>query len=373
MRKIEDTPYFSKKIGTLPKGCQLCVEGKKLVLVVTGLCSSKCYYCPLSDQKKDIDLVWANEWQTDQDKDIITEAELCSSKGAGFTGGDPLLKFDRTLHYIKLLKKRFGKHFHIHLYTPFELVTKEKLQKLEKAGLDEIRFHPKVEDNRLWEKLELAKTLNIDIGIEIPIIPNTEKQTITLIEYIKDKVKFLNLNELELSDNNTQQLTKLGFTPKNTLSYGVKDSEELALKIMEYCKKNTELNVHYCTTTLKDSVQLAERIKRRAKNIKQHYDTITDEGTIIRGVLYLPELKPDTGYRKKLQTIDKEPIIKKLKELQRKIKFHTDIDKIKLRLLCSKKQIIKNIKDIKQLNLIPAVVEEYPTHDALEIDVNFLD
>ncbi|MBW3003946.1 radical SAM protein [Candidatus Woesearchaeota archaeon] len=363
-----DTPYYSKLIGTLPKGCQLCVEGKKLVLVVTGLCAAKCYYCPLSDQKKDKDLVWANEWQTDKDEDIIKEAELCNSKGAGFTGGDPLLKLDRTLHYIKLLKQRFGQHFHIHLYTPLNLVTKETLKKLEQAGLDELRFHPNIEDDSLWKNIELAKDMKFDLGIEIPVIPNKKHETIKLIEYIKDKVSFLNLNELEMSDANCCNLED--FNCKDELSYGVKGSEELALELLEHCE-NLNLNVHYCTTTLKDKVQLGKRIMRRAKNIKKHYDILTDEGTLIRAAIYLDELKPGIGYRKRLKE-DNEKIITKLKTIKDKINFHTDLDEIKPRLLTSKKNLIKNLKHIKSLNLYPAIVEEYPTHDAIELEVEFL-
>ncbi|MEA3429890.1 MAG: radical SAM protein [Nanoarchaeota archaeon] len=368
MTTIKETPYFSKKIGELVKGCQLCVQGKKLVLVVTGLCSTKCYYCPLSDQKKDKDLVWANEWQTDKDKDIIKEAELCNSKGAGFTGGDPLIVLERTIHFIKILKQHFGQQFHIHLYTPLTLVTKDKLKELEKAGLDELRFHPDVEDDKLWNKIELAKNMNFDLGIEIPVIPGKKQKTIKLIDFIKDKVQFLNLNELEMSDANCCNLKN--HTTKDYLSYGVKGSEELGIELLEYCK-STNLNVHYCTTTLKDRIQLGERIKRRAKNIKKHYDITTEEGLLIKAVIYLDELKPGTGYREKLKQ-NNTTIIEKLKIIQKKLKFHTDLDEIKPRLVCSRKNLEKNLKQIKLLDLVPAIVEEYPTHDAIEIEIEFL-
>lgn len=366
---IEDTPFYSKKIGDLAKGCQLCVEGKKLVLVVTGLCASRCYYCPLSDQKKDLDLVWANEWQTDKDCDIIKEVELCNSKGAGFTGGDPLIKINRTIHYIKILKKRFGDHFHIHLYTSLNLVNEENLKMLEEAGLDELRFHPNIEDENLWKNIDLAKDMRFDLGIEIPVIPGKKQEIITLIEYIKDKVKFLNLNELEISDANCCNLKE--YETKNSLSYGVKGSEELALELLEYCSKNTEFNVHYCSATLKDKVQLGKRIMRRAKNIKKHYDVLTEDGTLVRAAIYLPELKPGTGYRKRLKENNKKSIIK-LKEAKNKLKFNTEIDEIKPRLICSRKNLEKNIKKIKDRGLVPAIVEEYPTHDAIEIEVEFL-
>ncbi|MBW2971827.1 4Fe-4S cluster-binding domain-containing protein, partial [Candidatus Woesearchaeota archaeon] len=129
-RKIESTAFFSKKIGTLTTGCQHCVRGEKLVLFVTGLCPRHCSYCPISDLKHQHDVTYANEWPTADIKDIIEEATLTDAKGAGFTGGDPLVKLARTAAFIKALKRRFGKKFHIHLYTSFDLATPERLKKL---------------------------------------------------------------------------------------------------------------------------------------------------------------------------------------------------------------------------------------------------
>ncbi|MFC1705104.1 radical SAM protein, partial [Nanoarchaeota archaeon] len=198
---IQKTPYFSYTTGKLPRGCQLCVQGSKLVLFVTGMCSMKCYYCPISDMKRNKDDTWANEWKIEKIDDIITEAKLCSAKGAGLTGGDPILKLDRTIKLIKLLKKKFGREFHIHLYTPTKLITEEKLKKLNKAGLDEIRFHPDIENNKEWNRIELAKKLHWSVGVEIPVIPGKAKETKQLIDYLSTiNINFLNLNELEISD-----------------------------------------------------------------------------------------------------------------------------------------------------------------------------
>ena len=131
---MEKTRFYSWKKGNLAKGCRYCVEGKKLVLFVTGICSKNCWYCPLSDVKKNKDIVFANEWKTDNVKNIIKEAELCSSVGAGITGGDPFLRLERTVGYIKALKARFGKKFHIHLYAPLNNITSGNLKKLYDAG-----------------------------------------------------------------------------------------------------------------------------------------------------------------------------------------------------------------------------------------------
>lgn len=38
--------------------------------------------------------------------------------------------------------------------------------------------------------------------------------------------------------------------------------------------------VHYCSSSLKDAVQLRNRIMRRAKNVVKNYEIITDDGTL---------------------------------------------------------------------------------------------
>lgn len=377
------TKYYSYLIGSLSKGCRLCVQGKKLVFLITGLCGRKCYYCPLSEQKKFKDVVYADEWPIKEDKEILEEIRLCNSRGAGITGGDPLIVFNRTLRYIKLFKRKFGKRFHIHLYAPTELITREKLSRLHKAGLDEIRIHPNFLANKKdWNKIRLAKEFDWDITVEIPVIPGKEKEIKDLILFLDEiKINFLNLNELEMSETNADYLLKRGFHCKDKISYGVKGSEELALRLLKWVKKNNvRLNVHYCTSRLKNSVQLVNRMKRRAKNVAKKYDLITKEGTLFRGVIYLKRLKPGFDYNKVLEKVkNKKGIIHRLDRIEDNLKRQfnipdslIEVDKIKLRILTSAYIADKIKVKLKEEGLIPALIEEFPTHDQLEVMINFL-
>ncbi|MDD4877779.1 MAG: radical SAM protein [Candidatus Nanoarchaeia archaeon] len=376
MQIIQKTPYKSYCAGTLPKGCQMCVRGEKEVIFVTGVCSRQpaCYFCPISDQKYGKDVIYANEMPLSDLKEIIHEARLCESKGAGLTGGDPLSRLDRTLEIIKMLKNEFGNEFHIHLYTPLELVTPETIRKLEEAGLDEIRFHPSLDDNSLWARISVKTTMAK--GVEIPVIPGKEEETKKLIDFIKDKVSFLNLNELEISDTNVNKLYEHKFEAKNDISYAVKGSEEMALELTQYAAKNTSLDVHYCTVALKDTVQLPKRIARRAKNVKQKFDLLTKEDTLIRGAAYF--LEPSFGYNEKVRNMaadERERIISKLNEIMNELiakhKVNADaiaVDDVKLRLLMSRTAVQNLKKDLKAKGLYPAVVEDLPTYDEFEIE-----
>jgi uncharacterized protein len=392
MARIEKTPYRSYKIGTLPRGCRHCVKGEKLVLFITGVCNRDCFYCPISDEKKNKDVVYANEWDTghacgpltkEEEAIILREASLSKACGAGITGGDPLLVCERTAHIIKRLKASFGRKFHIHLYTSLENVTPERLKALYDAGLDEIRFHPSLEDDSLWNRIMLAKRHGWDAGVEIPVIPGYEEKTGELMEYLDGKIDFLNLNELELSDSAANRLPERGYEAKDDESYAVRGSEEAALELMERAlEKRYRYTIHYCTVRLKDGIQLAQRIKRRSRSVASGQDELTSEGLLIRGVIYLKETAPGFGYRTMLKNLLPEKRLELLKDLsdaKDKLKLKLGlkgdvltIDDYKLRILTSEENVRKHASRLKDLGFVPAVVEEYPTKDALEVDVEMI-
>lgn len=372
--------YFSYNVKQLPKGCQYCVRGEKLVLFVTGICPRKCYFCPLSDMKYGKDVIFANELPVHTTHDILREAENMDAKGAGITGGDPLARLERTVEYIRLLKHNYGKGFHIHLYTSLNLVTQSALQQLHDAGLDEIRFHPELDSQRFWKNLELAPHFQWDTGIEIPSIPTKTTETQQLLDYVHDKVSFVNLNELEVADNSLSKLGEMGFVVKDELSYAVKGSLEFGLKMIAYARRKKYAPAfHLCTAKLKDKIQLANRIKREGKHVKRSFDTVDAEGLLTRGALYLPELVPSFGYRRMLASLDKTPFLEKLNELcvqlRKDLKIPEDwiaVDSQKPRILLSEKDVRKHKHFFLKLGLTPAKVVEYPTADQFEIEIDFL-
>ncbi|MDR0778000.1 MAG: 4Fe-4S cluster-binding domain-containing protein, partial [Methanomassiliicoccaceae archaeon] len=174
LRKLE---CGSSANGKLAEGCEHCMNGSKMVLFVTGRCGTGCFYCPVSEEKMGSDRVYANEKLINGNDEIISEALSMDATGTGITGGDPLLNIDRTLNMIKMLKDKFGKEHHIHLYT--SSIDLDKVMRLEATGLDEIRFHPPV---NLWERIgttDLGKIISstkMDVGIEIPALPDLASQ-----------------------------------------------------------------------------------------------------------------------------------------------------------------------------------------------------
>jgi len=349
------------------------VQGRKLVLFITGKCKRNCFYCPLSEKRKGIDAVWANERKLSKKnavKEAIEEAKINKAKGAGITGGDPLICLNRTCHYIKALKKAFkktSKNFHIHIYLPTPLVTKSKLLRLAKAGVDEVRFHPSFLQKKTEEKIEeiekiklakeLAKKFGWKVGIEIPVLPNKEREILNFIESCLEYLDFINMNELELSDTNLEALKRRGYKEKNKGAYAVKGSEETALKILKALeKKKIKQKVHYCSAATKNLFQYKNRLTLRAKTIAKPYDIITENGTLYRGALYI-----------KGRANIKDKVLKLKKMISSKF---FEFDKEKKRILCPVGFVLQHKKKLKEAGFIPTLVEEMPTYDKIILQID---
>jgi len=344
MKKLPKGSYYT---GKLAKGCVYCGRGSKMVLLVTGLCNLNCFYCPLSEKKKNKDVIYADEMRVKKDEDIIIESELIEAEGAGITGGDPLVNVERTTHYIEMLKNYFGDEYHIHLYT--SIMNMEKIKKVAEAGLDEIRFHPAW---KLWGKIEktkfkeIARRVDLDIGLEIPVIPHLKEETYHMLKEVdKYGIDFINLNELEFSYTNVNELSKYGYVAKSDVSSAVKGSEEMAYEILEW---GIETPLHYCSASFKDAIQLRKRILRRARNVVKKYEIITEDGTLLKGVIMAGK--------------------EKINEIKERFEISDEMiawDEEKERIETSP-FILEEIAQFLPYKCY--IVEEYPTADRLEVE-----
>ena len=244
------------------------MKGVKLVVFITGLCDEKCFYCPVSRKKLYHDVVWVDEERAKSINDIVVEAYRIGAEGAGITGGDPLRTPRRTIAVIRLLKRVWGQDFHIHLYTSGRYALPNTLWALEASGLDEIRFHPTT--TQLLERVLLAKRVmkRTRVGAEIPVIPGREAELKELILWLdKHGIEFINLNELEASASNLDNLLRRGYVVDKE-RYVVKGSEETALRLVDWASRTTrKIIVHYCPARYKDRVQLRLRLLRKALRI----------------------------------------------------------------------------------------------------------
>jgi len=289
--------------GSLPTGCALCEAGAKMVLFVTGVCHYKCFYCPISGEKRMSRHSWANERKLDWSDEeaafaaMLDEARSLNAKGTGITGGDPLYDPERTVAAIRRLKEAFGPKHHVHLYTqiPFD---PKWLRAMQEAGLDELRFHPPDETweepdkwpqyTRIWLEAKRMEDEGLwDVGFEIPCIPGSQEQMWSLVRWLDaHRFKFLNANEMEFSETNYEAMLARGYRIKDTETSRALDSEEVAREVMARASaQGLGIALHFCSSPFKDRIQLRQRLARQAERTAKPFEVATEDGTLVVGVI----------------------------------------------------------------------------------------
>jgi hypothetical protein len=366
MKQIIEWLNESLYIPPLSPACKMCAEGSKMVVLVTGLCSTECFYCPLSWEKSGKDKIYADEWELQDENDVeklIEEAKLIDATGAGITGGDPLIVWERVKRYISLLKDTFGSGFHIHLYTS-AFKNSDRIADLIAVGLDEVRFHPlprywrHMDKNPVKDSIKQTLDTSADVAIEIPLLPGMEEETLSLIKWADNYgIHWVNLNELEYSESNFESLNLRGYSVKDDVSAAVKGSHELGVSVLKTIMEiDLDIGVHYCSVSFKDGIQLRNRIKRRAYNVAKKYEVITEDGTLLKGII---PYESDTFLRK-LVTILKEEY-----DVSEKFLF---LDKEKNRVEIGLWILEEIAPGLKNKGYECFMVEEYPTADRLEVE-----
>jgi pyruvate formate-lyase activating enzyme-like uncharacterized protein len=283
--------------GPLSRGCCSCLKGGMLVLSVTHLCDRGCFYCSNPTGRRDVTV--ANDCLVRSDRDILREAAWSRSASACITGGEPLLRLERTCRYIRMLKATFGREFHTHLYTSRVEASTDELRELRDAGLDEIRFHLHSADETLG--LQRALQFSWTVGIEVPAIP--EGETSGIVEAgIELQVAFVNLNEFCFFPGFAETATQRGWAllppivtkiprwddsnPATVAAvYGqpllrIRGSRELGEQLVAGAR-GSRTTVHFCGAGSKYYIQLPRRLARRAARVRWAPEETTKKGTLL--------------------------------------------------------------------------------------------
>jgi hypothetical protein len=260
-----------------------------MVLFVYGYCDQRdCFYCPLGENRKNVDAVYANERRVESDEDVLAEARRMDALGTSITGGEPQEALDRTCRYLSLLKGEFGEDHHTHLYTGIT-GGRENMRRLSAAGLDEIRFHPPYEQwgdlhGTEWEEiLHVAREEGLTPAFEIPgIRPEPE-----FLEFLDEgAADFCNVNEFEMSDGNYRRMQEHGYELQEGHMSAVEGAREGILEEMAAHPK-----VYFCTSVFKDAAQHRNRMKRMARNVSRPFDEVSDDGTLVYGKAWCGETR----------------------------------------------------------------------------------
>jgi len=355
IKKSKGETYYIKG-RSIPKGCKYCLKGSKVVLFLNGICQKPyhcSWYCPISEERRGKNLTFADEIEIKTKEELLQEISAIKAQGMSITGGEPLSEanFEKTVEYIKFIKAKKGKKFHIHLYTNGIDFNESKAEILSLAGLDEIRFHPAREH---WSHIEKALNKKISVGAEVPVIPNkvNEEYLEELILYLEHVgADFINLNEFEYCFPNSQELKKRGFQLRKDSIASVLNSRETAFNLINKIASQVSIKMHFCTIKSKDHYQLKNRYLRRAKSIRLPYEVITEEGLLIFGQV--------EGEKKNLDKFFKY-LISEFKISEELISY--DLKNIKIPFYVSIKDQLTDLLETYQLETY--IVEMTPFRDS---------
>ena len=266
---------FNPNHGAISPACSLCMKGKAIGFFISERCNASCKFCcygfKKGEQKKFI-----TKYPTEI-SELLKFVNCFKLKGIGFTGGEPLLEFEKVLTFIKRLKKEFP-NIYLWLYTNGILLSEGKLSSLKKAGLDEIRIDLAA-NNYDVQKIKLAKKFIKRVAVEMPLIPKDyhklKKASLILQKFNLDH---LNIIQLEVTSYNASYMIekKYKIMPSERRHPYVIDSDSLVLDYMLfYLKNNFSFSLNYCSKPYRDRVGIWEFI-----NYLEPFESITSLGYV---------------------------------------------------------------------------------------------
>ncbi|MBI9069219.1 MAG: radical SAM protein [Salinivirgaceae bacterium] len=268
-------PYYK----SISQGCQICGEGKWSCLFISNKCNANCFYCPTS---QDEDALPSTQNLTFETPEAYAEyINFFNFKGVSFSGGEPFLYFDRTLSYLKALRKVCSPDLYIWIYTNGILVTDEKLKQLSDLGLNEIRFDIGATNYNISSLKTAAKYIE-HVTVEVPAVPEERDTLLALLpELIKAGVTHINLHQMRLTKYNFIKFAKRDYTYIPAERPLVLESEICALELMQYAQENKlPIGINYCSFHFKNRFQKAGYRKMILEKLMINNEIITDNGFI---------------------------------------------------------------------------------------------
>ena len=262
-----------------------------------------------------------------------------------------MLDMARSLEAVKQLKAAFGPEHHIHLYTSIPFATTHA-KDFGDAGLDEIRFH--FLDGTVDKYLDVMQACvdaGIQVGVELPCEPDKEEQLFRLLDQIHTSpASFLNLNELEITVGNQENMDVRGFNLSGGITAAAEGSADLALRLKDAAEP-LDFHLKYCSARYKDAGQLRARFRRRGQATLRPYEVLSNDDTILFGAV--PTLLADA-------MDDVAELKEELGVADGWIRYDAHHERIELPL-----SLAEELADMLEVPVF--LVEVHPTHDRLEV------
>ena len=204
--------------GTISFGCRDCFSGEQSINLFHGTqCMCHCPYCYYNPSREEIEL---------NEKQELQEIELTKYKLREFENYHPAIvsfcSSGETLLYIDIFERyareiypllyRKNIHPYTFLYTNGILADEQMLARLQRIGVNELRFHWSASNfsEQVTEHMKLAKQMGFVLTVEEPAYPlNREALLARLPQMEALGVEHLDLVELHLTGYNWDAMERL--------------------------------------------------------------------------------------------------------------------------------------------------------------------
>lgn len=164
------------------------------------VCNAQCRWCPNPEPGIEAIQVHGGIVERKQDyapNEIIQAAFNPAIKGVSFSGGEPLLRLAEILSIASYIRTR-RPDVYLWVYTNGLLMTKEVLNRLCEAGIQEIRVDLAATDysDQIIKKLDYIARKAV-CTIEVPVVESQLRRLIDLLPNFQNSgVTYLNLHDL---------------------------------------------------------------------------------------------------------------------------------------------------------------------------------
>ena len=167
--------------------------------------------------------------------------------------------------------------------------------------------------------------------MEIPCEPDKREELLSLLEELRSfDISFMNLNELEITVGNHENMELRGFNLSTEITAGASGSNELALDMKSRVNAAEQglpdpldgdtrepygFHLKFCTAVFKDAGQLRRRFLRRGESTISPHEVLTEDGTLIFGAIdadesskddWISEIAQETGLPRRFLLWDDE-------------------------------------------------------------------
>lgn len=264
--------YFANWQSEACANCRLGLNAKTFLF--STQCPRRCFFCFNPNQIE-------HSRSAGFMHDAVKELEEFHGRGRecthlALTGGEPLIHAEETVRFFQRARELYPEA-HTRLYTSGAFLDEPLMRRLGDAGLREIRFSIKTEDEPAAMEGTLAvidrsKSYVPDVMVEMPVVPGElELMKRLLVRLDGLGVAGINLLELGYPFANAEAFARRGLgikpDPLRVLynyqyagGLPVAGSEEACLLLLEFAlDEGLRLGVHYCSMENKFSGQVYQQ------------------------------------------------------------------------------------------------------------------